>query len=111
VGIWTRDGLSIRREDGRRIFWYGYARQYGCSMKVTEEEKIANADTATAAPELLESARIDQALYTRGYLLTTARQLGTEAEGAYQAGGAAGLRDWARQKRESAIAKAEGRDR
>jgi hypothetical protein len=107
---WTRDGLAIRREDGRRIFWYGYARQYGCSMKVSEEEKIANAHLATAAPELLESARIDHALFLRGYLLATARQLGPEAEETYLAGGAAGLREWARRKREAAIAKAEGRE-
>lgn len=78
-------------------------------MKVTEEEKIAYGHMAAAAPELLESARIDHALFTRGYLIATARQLGAEAEEAYLSGGAGGLREWARRKRDMAIAKAEGR--
>jgi hypothetical protein len=108
---WTRVGLSIRRKDGRRIFWGGWSRQYGCSMKVTSEEQTAYVLVAAAAPELLESARIDHALFTRGYLFVTARQLGAEAEEAYRSEGAAGLREWARAKRDKAIAKAEGRDR
>ncbi len=71
-------------------------------------DAMANARLITAAPELLEVARIEQELQMGGFTKATAKRLGPEAEEAYLVGGAPGLNNWRRKKREAAIAKAEG---
>lgn len=69
----------------------------------------ANARLIAAAPDLLEVARIEHELHTSGFTLATAQRLGSEAEHAYLCSGTVGLNKWRRQKRDAAIAKAEGR--
>lgn len=63
---------------------------------------------AAERDSLLEVARIEQALQMQGYTKATAKSLGPEAEDAYLCGGAPGLNNWRRQKREAAIARTEG---
>lgn len=74
-----------------------------------QPEQEANGRLMAAAPDLLESARIDQALQMRGYTIATARSISEEAEMAYLLAGPGGLRKLAQRKRVAAIAKAEGR--
>lgn len=62
---------------------------------------------AKSAEQLLEVARIEQALHMRGFTRATAKHLGSEAEEAYLGAGVPGLNDWRRRKREAAIAAAE----
>jgi hypothetical protein len=73
------------------------------------EEIDANARLIAAAPDLLEVAQIEHALTMTGFTKATATRLGAEALEAYLSGGSGGLNHWRRQKREAAIAKAEGR--
>src|SRR5262245_8848276 len=61
-----------------------------------------------AAPELLEVARIEHELHLGGYTRQTAAKLGVEALEIFRIAGAYGLNSWRREKRMSAIAKAEG---
>lgn len=96
-GVQVADCEAPRRADKPLAFVRSYS------------EDTANAHLLSAAPELLESARIDQALQMRGYTVATARALGEDAHDAYLSAGPGGLRNWARCKREVAIAKAEGR--
>jgi hypothetical protein len=59
--------------------------------------------------DLLQVARIEQELHMLGFTKATAKRLGPGAEEAYLSGGAPGLNNWRRDKREAAIKKAEAR--
>ena len=80
-------------------------RPYGFEWQPHE---ISRFHLIAAAPELLEVARIEHLLHMGGFTKATAKKLGREAVDAYASAGVPGLNHWRRQKRESAIAKAEG---
>lgn len=55
---WTVDGVHILDAQGRRIASAAFARERGCSVQISEEERAANLQTMAAARQMLEALRV-----------------------------------------------------
>jgi hypothetical protein len=119
-GLWAMRTCEIHGEHSRHLFgrWRYHVQPPGehRSDPICGEDHVIGSRLRDCfacldglCDELLEVVRIEQALQMRGYTKATAKSLGPEAEDAYLCGGAPGLNNWRRHKREAAIEAAAGR--
>lgn len=118
-GPWIFESTDIAKRDVEAqlpddcLFWIvgqdGAGEVLALVIETSQKEAEANARLFATARDLLDVARIEHELHMSGFTLATARRLGPDAEHAYRSGGTPGLNNWRREKREAAIAKAEGR--
>lgn len=110
-GMWgSQEAVEINLRTFARMVLKSTIEQCGEEHAIGSQPRSCFACLDTICESLLEVARIEQELQMRGYTKATAKQLGPEAEHAYLSGGAPGLNNWRRQKREAAIAEAESKE-